>query len=112
MEDELPKGHYYAFVSRAERRPCRDTYAWTIRDPLPTIPIPLKAPDPDIPLDLAAIFATVYDRARCERSIDYAAPLDLPLSPEDRAWAEAMAAIRSARAVSIRHAWHPIKPFR
>ena len=48
MEDELPEGHYYAFVSRAERRFLSDTYAWTIRDPLPSIPIPLKAPDPDI----------------------------------------------------------------
>ncbi len=91
MKGELPKGHYYAFVSRAERRFLSHTYAWTIRDPLPTIPIPLKAPDPDIPLDLAPIFATVYERARLGRSIDYAAPLRLPLSQEDRAWAEALA---------------------
>jgi hypothetical protein len=91
MEDELPKGHYYAFVSRAERRFQSDAYAWTIRDPLPTIPVPLKAPDPDILLELAPIFATVYERARLGRSIDYAAPLRLPLSQEDRAWAEALA---------------------
>jgi hypothetical protein len=60
MEDELPKGHYYAFVSRAERRFLSDRFNWTIRDALPTIPIPLMAPDPDIPLDLAGIFNTVY----------------------------------------------------
>ena len=88
MEDELPKGHYYAFVSRAERRFLSDTYTWSIRNPLPTIPIPLLAPDPDIPLDLTAIFQTVYQRARYERSINYKAPLGLPLSREDRAWAE------------------------
>jgi hypothetical protein len=91
MEDELPKGHYYAFVSRAERRFLSDTSTWSIRDPLPTIPIPLMAPDPDIPLDLAAIFQTVYQRARYERSVNYKAPLRLPLNPEDRAWAEAIA---------------------
>jgi hypothetical protein len=91
MKEELPGGHYYAFVSRAERRFKCDTYAWTIRDPLPAIPIPLKAPDPDILLGLAPIFATVYERARLGRSIDYAAPLRLPLSQEDRAWAEALA---------------------
>jgi hypothetical protein len=67
---------------------------------LPTIPIPLKAPDPDIPLDLAAIFATVYQRARYERSIDYQAPLGLPLSPADRAWAEELA--RSANPKAAR----------
>jgi hypothetical protein len=55
----------------------------------------LKAPDPDIPLDLAAIFASVYQRGRYERSIDYQAPLSLPLSAEDRVWAEALA--RGAR---------------
>ena len=91
MEDELPAGHFYAFVSRAERRFLSETYAWTIRDPLPPIPIPLKAPDPDILLDLAAVFARVYQGARYERSIDYARPLALPLSKEDRAWAEALA---------------------
>ncbi|MGP0067904.1 MAG: DUF4058 family protein [Isosphaeraceae bacterium] len=91
MEDELPEGHYYAFVSRAERRFLPDTFHWTIRDPLPTIPIPLQAPDSDIPLDLAAIFQTIYQRARYERSINYKAPLGLPLDPEDREWAEAIA---------------------
>jgi hypothetical protein len=91
VDADLPPGQYFAFVSRAEWRPMSDVYAWSIRDPLPTIPIPLMAPDPDIPLDLAAIFQTVYQRARYERSIDYKAPLGLPLSPEHRAWAEAIA---------------------
>jgi len=91
MKVELPKGHYYAFVSRAARRPLSDVYAWSIRDPLPTIPIPLMAPDPDVPLDLSTIFNTAYQGARYERSIDYKAPLSLPLSTDDRAWAEALA---------------------
>jgi hypothetical protein len=91
VDADLPPGQYFALVSRAEWRPMSDVYAWSIRDPLPTIPIPLMAPDPDIPLDLAAIFQTVYQRARYERSIDYKAPLGLPLSPEHRAWAEAIA---------------------
>jgi hypothetical protein len=99
MEDELPKGHHYALVSRAERRPASDVFAWSIRDSLPTIPIPLMAPDPDIPLNLAAIFQTVYQRARYERSVNYKAPLRLPLNPEDRAWAEAIARDFDPRAV-------------
>ena len=31
------------------------------------------------------------ERARYERSIDYTAPMKLPLSAEDRAWAERIA---------------------
>ncbi|MFI5454677.1 MAG: DUF4058 family protein [Isosphaerales bacterium] len=91
MEDELPAGDYYALVSRAEQRPRSDVYAWSIRDPLPTIPIPLLAPDPDIPLDLAAIFATVFQRGRYNRSIHYSAPLGLARGPADRTWAAELA---------------------
>ena len=91
MGNELLRGHYYAISSRAERRPMSDVWVWSIRDPLATIPIPLMAPDPDIPLNLAEVFNTVYQRGRFERSIDYAAPLTLPLKPEDRAWAEEIA---------------------
>jgi hypothetical protein len=38
----LPDGDYFAFVSRANKRPNCDVYAWELRQPLPTIPIPLK----------------------------------------------------------------------
>jgi hypothetical protein len=89
--DPLPAGHYYAFVSRADRRAYHDVYAWTARQPLPTIPVPLKAPDPDIPLDLADLFAIAYERGRYRRLIDYQAPLKLPLAPADRTWAEGLA---------------------
>ena len=55
---------------------------------LPVIPIPLCDPDPDVALNLAAVFAQTYDGAGYGDSIDYTAPLELPLLPEDRAWAE------------------------
>ncbi len=88
MARPLPRGDYYVFVSRTERRPLSDVYSWSVRDSLPTIPIPLLSPDPDIPLDLAELFATVYHRGHYERSIDYQAPLILPLAAADRTWAE------------------------
>jgi len=91
MAGPLPAGDHYALISRVERRPVSDVYAWSIREPLPTIPIPLQAPDPDIPIDLAAVFALTYLRGRYARSIDYDLPLALPLAPEDRAWAEGLA---------------------
>jgi hypothetical protein len=88
------RGDYHALVSRTEQRPLSDDYSWSIRRPLPTIPIPLLAPDQDVPLDLAAVFTTVYQRGQYERSIEYAAPLDLLFSAEDRAWAEELAQTR------------------
>ena len=97
MDDPLPPGDYYAFVSRAELRPASAVYAWSIRRPLPTIPIPLTAPDPDVPLDLAAAFAATYRRGRYERTINYDQPIRLPLGPEDLAWAEATARAQADR---------------
>jgi hypothetical protein len=66
-------------------------YAWSIRQALSPIRIPLLAPDPDIWLDLAAIYETTFERGRYARSIDYGSPLSIGLAPEGRAWAEALA---------------------
>jgi hypothetical protein len=91
MARPLPRGDYHVFVSRTDQRPRSDVYTWSVRDSLPTVPIPLVSPDPDIPLDLAELFATVYDRGHYERSIDYRSPLILPLAAADRMWAEEQA---------------------
>jgi hypothetical protein len=91
MGQKLPPGHFYAFISRADRRPKSDVFAWSVRQPLPRIPVPLLSPDPDIVLDLPAVFQTGYDRGRYSRALDYGAPLDLPLAEADRAWAQQVA---------------------
>ena len=91
MRGLLPTGDYYAFVSRSNRRPNCDVYAWSIRRELPAIPIPLSIPDPDLLLDLRAVFAQTYDGAPYGESINYWAPLDMPLASEDRACAEQQA---------------------
>lgn len=82
----LPRGDFFTIVSRRQRRPKAAVYAWTIRDSLPTIPVPLKKGDPDVPLDLQAVFSTVYDRARYDLSLNYQAELQPPLSEEDGDW--------------------------
>ena len=91
MKEPLPPGDHYALVSRAARRPQSEVYAWSVRQPLPKIPIPLLPPDPDVILDLPGLIALGYERGRYARTLDYSAPLDLPLAPADRAWAEELA---------------------
>lgn len=90
MERRLPPGDCFAVVARAERRPDAEVYAWSVRRRLPTIPVPLRAPDPDVPLDLARAYAFAYDRGGYGRVMSYDQPLPkgFPLSPDDRAWAE------------------------
>lgn len=52
---------------------------------MPTVKIPLLD-DEFVPLDLQKAFQTVYERARYDRPIDYAAPLIPPVSEEDAEW--------------------------
>ena len=56
---------------------------------LPIIPVPLLEPDPDVPLDLGEVIASVYERGGYDARIDYAQPVPPPaLSPEESAWVQ------------------------
>jgi hypothetical protein len=54
---------------------------------LPVIGIPLRGKDPDVPLDLGAVFRTVYDRAAYDLSLDYRKEPRPPLEAGDAVWA-------------------------
>jgi Protein of unknown function (DUF4058) len=88
----LPPGDSYAIVSRCETRPNAEVYAWTLRDALPAIRIPLRAPDPDLVLDLAAVYEETFRRGRYGRSLRYGQPLNLPLPPGATEWIAARVA--------------------
>ncbi len=95
MREQLPPGDYYALVSRAEDRPRARVYAWGVRQPMPVIPVPLMAPDPDFQLDLGALFRQAYDTGYYGREISYAGDPPTFLRPEDRDWAREV--VRAAR---------------
>jgi hypothetical protein len=81
--------HYRILVSRAENRPQADLYAVTVREPLPRFPLPLRAPEEVVLVDLSDIFRGVYDRASYDLRIDYTQmPPPPPFSVEDRVWIE------------------------
>ncbi len=90
MGKRLPAGHYVAIVARAGERPNAQVYTWNIRHPLPPIPIPLRAPDADVLLDLEQAFDVTYRLGRFDRQVRYhrPLPLNMPLHTADREWAE------------------------
>src|SRR5215469_5082325 len=51
----LPDCDYYVFVSRYELRPRSGFWPISLREPLPTIPIPLAPPDHPVKLDLQEV---------------------------------------------------------
>lgn len=79
-------GDYRVMVSRADRRPNVDVYAWPLLHRLPKIPVPLIGKTESVLLDLQAAFGTVYERAAYELSLDYSAELSPPLPEEVTAW--------------------------
>src|SRR5439155_738404 len=90
FDDPLPPAHYLVMVCKAGERPNSSVWPISVRQPLPTIPIPLLPPDPPVPLDMGQALRTAYERARYDLRVDYRKPPVPPLSPVDAAWEEAL----------------------
>ena len=92
MKGRIGPGGYYAIVARGTRLPVAEVYRWSVRDPLPNLPIPLREPDPDVLIDLAALVNRVYDLGRYARTLRHQAPIPetMPLRPDDRDWVESV----------------------
>jgi hypothetical protein len=86
MRTSLPSAPYFAFVHRSATRPMADIWPIFLTECLPTIPIPLRRRDPDVPLNLQAILSEVYDLVGYERLIDFRKRPEPPLSDEELAW--------------------------
>jgi hypothetical protein len=74
LKEQLPPGHYYALVSRVDRKPECQVYSRTIRQALPTIAIPLKSPDSDVRVNIGEAFRVAYQRGRYAQMVNYNEP--------------------------------------
>lgn len=90
MRTRLPSGDYYAIICPRWRRPKASIHAWGLRDPLPTIAIPLKKEDGFVEVNLQQVADTVYERADYDLTIDYSRPLHPPLDPNDQDWLKSL----------------------
>lgn len=90
LANPLPAADYYYLLSRGDQRPNCQVYRWSLRDSLPRLPVPLRAPDADLAIDLANVFRAAYDRGRFARRLPYSGPPPTSLRPEDRRWTEAL----------------------
>ena len=85
--EPLPAADFYAFVCRRYESPQVEFHSWTLREPLPPVPIPLAEGDPDVQLDLQSVFTTTYERAGYDYSLDYGRTISPGLSKADSRWA-------------------------
>jgi hypothetical protein len=88
MKDPMPRAPYFVILSRAGQRPVSEVWPIALDQALPTVPVPLLAGDPDVPLDLQQALASVYDANSLDLAIDYTRPPDVPLPSKAAAWAD------------------------
>lgn len=101
----VPRGHtrslkpydYLICVNRATNRGRFELYPRRLRERLPTIPLPLAGPDPDVPLDIQMAFEQVYEDGDYMLRVLYDEPCKPALKPAEQRWAnERWAAYQAA----------------
>ncbi len=85
---------YLASVWRAARPSKFEAYPIPLRDPLPTIRVPLRASDADALLDLQALIDQCWTTGGYD-DIDYTVPPVPELGPDDAAWAQSLVRARA-----------------
>ena len=79
---------YRVLVSRSDRRPLAELYAFNLRDSLPVFLLPLREEDVEPIVNLPELFAGVYDRAGYDYRIDYDRDPIPSLSEQNLVWAK------------------------
>ena len=88
MASPLPESDYFVLVHRASTRPVAGVWPIGLADRLPSVPVPILPPDPDIGLDLRQAFTGAFDSAGYNRIVNYSRNLQPPLNPEQIAWSQ------------------------
>jgi hypothetical protein len=88
MRGRMPSVPYFVFICRVEKRLATDVWPITLDQPLPEVPVPLLAGDPDVKLNLQQALTNVYDESALRYMIDYSKPPEVPLLPEQAAWVD------------------------
>lgn len=79
---------YRMVVSRSRQRPQADIYLFSLREPIPNVPIPLRPNEDEPILPLNQMIHQLYDEAGYDLTINYQHPPQPRLSAEDAAWAK------------------------
>lgn len=84
----VPLAHrtmYQVCVTRGWKTRSFEVYPVSLRGPLPTIRVPLRPTDPDVPLNLQSLIDRCYHHGRYD-DINYRVDLLPPLEPAEAAW--------------------------
>lgn len=86
----LPPCDYCVMVARDGDWPRVGAWPFGLRDPIPDVPIPLRAGETEPIVNLRAVLDRTYDEGGYAYEL-YTRPPDPPLAPADAAWAQEIA---------------------
>lgn len=92
---------YCVLVLQASEFPKAGIWPFSVRMPLPEIPVPLKGDEPPLLLPLKKCFDHAYEAGRYRLEIDYNQRPDPPLNDADEAWARQLIATGGATRPSM-----------
>jgi Protein of unknown function (DUF4058) len=82
------QSHYRILISRADKRPKADLYAFNLPNIIPSFPLPLREEDVEPVVDLQTLINELYDRSGYGLLIDYSREPIPKLSGKDLAWVD------------------------
>ncbi len=99
---------YLVLVNRVWGRSKEGTrfqvFAFSLREMLPCVPVPLRQGEAEVPLDLQYLLNRAYDGGPYQRgAVDYAGAPDPPLRQSDEAWAaQVLRTLRDSEGGNVR----------
>ena len=75
--------HYLSGVYRASEPLLYQAITWSLREPIPPVPVPLDPGVDEVQLDLAEIFSKTFLTAAFDDVLGYRGDADPPLTGED-----------------------------
>jgi hypothetical protein len=85
---------YRIIISRSQHRPRADAYLFSVRQPIPDFPIPLRPEEEEPMLPLNQLLHDLYDKSGYDLMVDYQQPPAPPLPEDDLAWAAEQLSLR------------------
>ncbi len=90
LPEQRKSWDYWVCLHRAQAYGKFEVWMRTVRQPLPKVSVPLAGKDPDIVIDLQAIFSRCYDLGKMSRNINYGVSPEPSLRKEDLDWAASL----------------------
>lgn len=92
-----PTTDYYVQIRDGQNRNVSAIWAFGVRDPMPTIPVPITVGVEPVVLSLRSVLDRVYEDGRFRDKLHYDRPANPPLRHEDAEWATMLMKRRATR---------------